>query len=235
MVKKLLIILLIVMLLVVPFISLPQMLNEEETTTNVNTSLEIETTIEESEYIEVTDEEIEAPTETTTETTEATEEETEVITTEELEVTEETTVEENEEVIVDVEVIVKESNVVEGDLGIFKIPSVNINVGLYAEGNAFQSSGKASVQYYQQYGICWIADHVNQDNFGNLRYVSIGDYVYVNDSCYVVSESIYYDNFYSDFYNCGFLGKLDYYCNIGGLVIQTCEGNGARIVYCTKN
>lgn len=115
-----------------------------------------------------------------------------------------------------------------GDLGIFSIPSAGINVGLYSDANAFQSSGKASIQYYSQYGIKWVADHVNQDGFWNLKYVSIGSEVYVNDTCYIVYDSIYAADYYSNFNSyLHYIGEAD-------LFIQTCEGDGARLVLCRK-
>lgn len=115
-----------------------------------------------------------------------------------------------------------------GDLGVFSIPSIGINVGLYSDANAFQSTGKASIQYYSQYGIKWVADHVNQDGFWNLKYVSIGSEVYVNDSRYIVYDSIYAADYYSNFNSyLHYIGEAD-------LFIQTCEGDGARLVLCTK-
>jgi len=116
-----------------------------------------------------------------------------------------------------------------GDLGIFSIPSAGINVGLYSDANAFQSTGKASIQYYSQYGIKWVADHVNQDGFWNLKYVSIGSEVYVNDTCYIVYDSIYAADYYSNFNSyLHYIGEAD-------LFIQTCEGDGARLVLCRKS
>lgn len=127
--------------------------------------------------------------------------------------------------------------VVNGDAGRLEIPSIGINVGLYYDGNAFQSSGKASYQYWIQYGKFWITDHVNQDNFGSLRNISIGSSVYVyneDGSCnaYTVAESIYFEDYYSNFAGCGATAKMSDYKNVGGLVIQTCEGNGARLIFC---
>lgn len=139
------------------------------------------------------------------------------------------------EVIIEDTPVIEEPKVIAGDLGIISVPSAKINVGLYSDGSAYNAKNKASVQYYESYGICWIADHVHQDNFNNLKNVNVGDCVYINDTCYIVCENVYYDNFYTDFSGCGFLAKLgDYYTN-GGIAIQTCEQNGARIVYCTKN
>ena len=113
-----------------------------------------------------------------------------------------------------------------GDLGTFSIPSAGINVGLYSDGNAFQSSGCASVQYYNQYGIKWIADHVNQDGFWNLKNVAIGDTVYVNDTAYTVVDNVYAADYYSNF------NAWVSYIGDSTLVIQTCEGDGARLVRC---
>lgn len=118
------------------------------------------------------------------------------------------------------------TSVVAGDLGIFSIPSIGINVGLYSDGNAYNSSGKASVFYYNQYGIHWIGDHVNQDGFGNLKNISIGTTVYINDTAYTVQDSIYADDYYTNFE-----AWLSYISDCR-LVIQTCEGNGARLVRC---
>lgn len=123
-------------------------------------------------------------------------------------------------------VIVYTPTVTAGDLGILSIPNANINVGLYSDGNAFQSSGKASVQYYNQYGIKWIADHVNQDNFGNLRHLSIGSKVYVNDTEYTVVESVYAEDYYTNF------NAWVTYIGDSTLILQTCEGNGARLIKC---
>lgn len=126
------------------------------------------------------------------------------------------------------EEVVQENTTYAGDLGIFSIPSAGINVGLYSDANAFQSTGKASIQYYSQYGIKWVADHVNQDNFWNLKYVSIGSEVYVNDTCYIVYDSIYAADYYSNFNSyLHYIGEAD-------LFIQTCEGDGARLVLCRK-
>lgn len=127
--------------------------------------------------------------------------------------------------------------VTNGDAGHLEIPSIGVNVGLYYDGNAFQSSGKASYQYWVQYGKFWITDHCNQDNFGRLKNLGIGSSVYVYDedgSCrsYTVAESIYYEDYYSNFEGCGALSKMGDYKNVGGIVLQTCEGNGARLVFC---
>lgn len=113
-----------------------------------------------------------------------------------------------------------------GDLGTLSIPAAGINVGLYSDGNAFQSSGCASVQYYNQYGIKWIADHVNQDGFGNLKYLNIGDAVYINDTCYTVVDNVYAADYYSNFNAwVGYIGDST-------LILQTCEGDGARLIRC---
>lgn len=127
--------------------------------------------------------------------------------------------------------------VVNGDAGHLEIPSIGVNVGLYYDSNAFQSSGKASYQYWVQYGKFWIADHCNQDNFGSLKNIGIGSNVYVYDedgSCrtYTVAESIFYADYYSNFAGCGVMSKMSDYRNVGGLVIQTCEGDGARLIFC---
>lgn len=113
-----------------------------------------------------------------------------------------------------------------GDLGILSIPNAGIYVGLYSDGNAFQSSGKASVEYYNQYGIKWIADHVNQDGFGNLKNLSIGSKVYINDNEYTVINNIYAPDYYSNF------SAWVTYIGDSTLVLQTCEGDGARLVRC---
>lgn len=113
-----------------------------------------------------------------------------------------------------------------GDLGILSIPDAGIYVGLYSDGNAFQSSGKASVQYYNQYGIKWIADHVNQDGFWNLKNLSVGSTVYVNDQAYTVIESVYAADYYSNF------NAWVTYIGDSTLVLQTCEGDGARLIRC---
>lgn len=60
-------------------------------------------------------------------------------------------------------------------------------------------------------------------------------YVYGEDgSCrtYTVAESVYYADYYSNFEGCGALSKMGDYRNVGGIVLQTCEGNGARLVFC---
>ena len=113
-----------------------------------------------------------------------------------------------------------------GDLGILNIPNAGINVGLYSDGNAYQSSGKASVEYYNQYGVKWIADHINQDGFWNLKNLSIGSTVYVNDRAYTVVDNIYAADYYSNF------GAWVDYIGDSTLVLQTCEGNGARLIRC---
>ena len=113
-----------------------------------------------------------------------------------------------------------------GDLGILNIPNARIYVGLYSDANAFQSSGKASVQYYNQYGIKWIADHCNQDGFWNLKNLSVGSTVYVNDTAYTVVDNVYAADYYSNFNAwVGYIGDST-------LVLQTCEGDGARLVRC---
>ena len=119
-----------------------------------------------------------------------------------------------------------EPTVVSGDLGILKIPYASIEVRLYSDGNAFQSSGKAYVQYYVQYGIKWIADHANQDNFGNLRNLSIGSKVYINDTEYTVVDNVYAADYYSNF------SAWVSYIGDSKLILQTCEGDGARLVRC---
>lgn len=113
-----------------------------------------------------------------------------------------------------------------GDLGILNIPNAGIYVGLYSDGNAYQSSGKASVQYYNQYGVKWIADHVNQDGFWNLKNLSIGSTVYVNDTAYTVVDNVYAADYYSNF------NAWVTYIGDSTLVLQTCEGDGARLVRC---
>ena len=172
-------------------------------------------------------------TEATTEepTTETTTEE--IITTEEVvqEPTTDTTTEEitTEEITTEAtteEVVVQEPTTAAGDLGILSIPDAGIYVGLYSDANAFQSSGKASCQYYTQYGIKWIADHVNQDGFGNLKYLSIGSKVYINDAEYTVVDSVYAADYYSNFQ------AWVSYIEESPLVLQTCEGDGARLVRC---
>lgn len=120
----------------------------------------------------------------------------------------------------------QEPTATKGDLGILSIPNAGIYVGLYSDGNAFQSRGKASVQYYNQYGIKWIADHVNQDNFGNLRNLSIGSKVYINDTAYTVVDSVYAADYYSNF------DAWVSYIDESPLILQTCEGNGARLIRC---
>ena len=177
-----------------------------ETTTEVTTE---ETTTE------VTTEE--TTTDTTTEeiTTEATTETTTEATTEEI--TTDATTE---------EVVVQEPTTSAGDLGILSIPDAGIYVGLYSDANAFQSSGKASVQYYTQYGIKWIADHVNQDGFWNLKTISIGSKVYINDHEYTVVDSVYAADYYTNF------AAWVSYIEDSPLVLQTCEGDGARLVRC---
>lgn len=113
-----------------------------------------------------------------------------------------------------------------GDLGILNIPNAGIYVGLYSDANAFQSSGKASVQYYNQYGIKWIADHCNQDGFWNLKNLGVGSTVYVNDTAYTVVDNVYAADYYSNFNAwVGYIGDST-------LVLQTCEGDGARLVRC---
>lgn len=127
--------------------------------------------------------------------------------------------------------------VTNGDAGRLEIPSIGVNVGLYYDSNAFQSSGKASYQYWVQYGKFWITDHCNQDNFSSLKNLGIDSSVYVygeDGSCrtYTVAESVYYADYYSNFEGCGALSKMSDYRNVGGIVLQTCEGNGARLVFC---
>lgn len=124
-----------------------------------------------------------------------------------------------------------------GDAGHLDIPDIGVNVGLYYDSNAFQCSGKASYQYWIQYGKFWIADHVNQDGFGSLKNLCIGSVVNVCDEdgvcrSYTVAESVYYADYYSNFEGCGALSKMSDYRNVGGIVLQTCEGNGARLVFC---
>lgn len=113
-----------------------------------------------------------------------------------------------------------------GDLGILNIPNAGIYVGLYSDGNAYQSSGKASVQYYTQYGIKWIADHCDQDGFWNLKYLSVGSTVYINDTAYTVVDNVYAADYYSNF------NAWVSYIGDSTLVLQTCEGDGARLVRC---
>ena len=182
-----------------------------------------------------TTEPVSQTTETTTDTTiEATTEEitteatTEDITTEACTtetITEATTEEITTEATTE-EVVVQEPTTAAGDLGILSIPDAGIYVGLYSDANAFQSSGKASVQYYTQYGIKWIADHVNQDGFGNLKYLSIGSKVYINDTEYTVVDSVYASDYYTNF------AAWVSYIEESPLVLQTCEGDGARLVRC---
>ena len=124
------------------------------------------------------------------------------------------------------EVIVQEPTTSAGDLGILSIPDAGIYVGLYSDANAFQNSGKASCQYYTQYGIKWIADHVNQDGFGNLKNISIGSKVYINDKEYTVIDSVYAADYYTNF------ASWVSYIEESPLVLQTCEGDGARLVRC---
>lgn len=122
--------------------------------------------------------------------------------------------------------IPEEPTTTAGDLGILNIPNAGIYVGLYSDGNAYQSSGKASVEYYNQYGIKWIADHCNQDGFWNLKNLSIGSTVYVNDTAYTVVDNVYAADYYSNFNAwVGYIGDST-------LVLQTCEGDGARLVRC---
>ena len=194
----------------------------------------IQTTEPVSQTTETTTEEItteatteETTTEATTEdiTTEATTEEitTEACTTE---TTTEATTEDITTEATTEEVVVQEPTTSAGDLGILSIPDAGIYVGLYSDANAFQSSGKASVQYYNQYGIKWIADHVNQDCFGNLKYLSIGSKVYINDVEYTVVDSVYAADYYTNF------AAWVSYIEESPLVLQTCEGDGARLVRC---
>ena len=180
---------------------------ESEPTTEVTTE---EPTTEEIIVEEQTTEEV--TTETTTEETTTEVETTEATT----ETTTDATTEE----------VVQEPTTTAGDLGILSIPDAGIYVGLYSDANAFQSSGKASVQYYTQYGVKWIADHVNQDGFGNLKYLSVGSKVYINDVEYTVVDSVYAADYYSNF------SAWLSYIGDSTLVLQTCEGDGARLVRC---
>ena len=214
---SIMIIILVLMLLshttFLPFDTVSQKSDELNTQT-------IETYIEEETTEEVVD--LEPTTEATTEVT------TEEVIAEET-TTEESTTEVNTETTTEVtteEVVVQEHTVTAGDLGILSIPDAGIYVGLYSDANAFQSSGKASVQYYTQYGVKWIADHVNQDNFWNLKYVSIGSKVYINDREYTVVDSVYAADYYSNF------SAWLPYIGDSTIVLQTCEGDGARLVRC---
>ena len=214
-----------------PFDTVSQKSDELNTQT-IETYIDEETTEEvvESEPIS------EATTEATTEEIIVEEPTTEDFTTEEQtteEVTTETTTEEvttetTTETTTDAttEEVVQEPTTTEGDLGILSIPDAGIYVGLYSDANAFQSSGKASVQYYAQYGVKWIADHVNQDGFGNLKYLSVGSKVYINDTEYTVVDSVYATDYYSNF------SAWLPYIGDSTLVLQTCEGDGARLVRC---
>ena len=203
--------------------------SDELNTHTIETYIEEETTeevIESEPTTEATTEEIIVEEQTTEETT--TEEQTTEATTEE-QTTEVETTEATTETITDAtteEVLVQEPTVKAGDLGILSIPDAGIYVGLYSDANAFQSSGKASVQYYTQYGVKWIADHVNQDGFGNLKYLSIGSKVYINDVEYTVVDSVYAADYYSNF------SAWLPYIGDSTLVLQTCEGDGARLVRC---
>ena len=189
---------------------------EEETTEEV---VESEPTTEVT--TEATTEEVIVEEPTTEEfTTEATTEET----TTEVETTTEATTATTTEATT--EEVVQEPTATAGDLGILSIPDAGIYVGLYSDANAFQSSGKASVQYYAQYGVKWIADHVNQDGFGNLKYLSVGSKVYINDREYTVVDSVYAADYYSNF------STWLPYISDSTLVLQTCEGDGARLVRC---
>ena len=214
----------------VPFDTVSQKSDELNTTT-IETYIEEETTedVVESEPIseattEATTEEVivkeptteEVTTETTTEETTTEVETTEVTTEATTETTTDATTEE----------VVQEPTTTAGDLGILSIPDAGIYVGLYSDANAFQSSGKASVQYYTQYGVKWIADHVNQDGFGNLKYLSVGSKVYINDREYTVVDSVYAADYYSNF------SAWLPYIGDSTLVLQTCEGDGARLVRC---
>ena len=192
---------------------------EEETTEDV---VESEPTVEETEatteeaIVEEPTTEVENTEELTTEatTTESTSEQTE-LENQDKDPTEATT-----------QQTTQGTTTTAGDLGILRIPDAGIYVGLYSDGNAFQSRGKASVEYYNQYGVKWIADHVNQDNFGNLRNLSIGSKVYINDHEYTVVDSVYAADYYSNF------SAWVSYIDESPLVLQTCEGNGARLVRC---
>ena len=205
--------------------------SDELITQTIDTYTEEETTeeVDESEPIseattEATTEEIIVEEQTTEEVTiETTTEET----TTEVETTEATT-EATTETTTDAttEEVIQEPTTSAGDLGILSIPDAGIYVGLYSDANAFQSSGKASVQYYAQYGVKWIADHVNQDGFGNLKYLSVGSKVYINDIEYTVVDSVYAADYYSNF------SAWLSYIGDSTLVLQTCEGDGARLVRC---
>ena len=185
----------------------------------------IQTTEPVSQTTETTTEDTteEVTTEATTEET-TTEDITEDVTTEAT--TEETTTEDITTEATTEEVVVQEPTTAAGDLGILSIPDAGIYVGLYSDANAFQSSGKASVQYYTQYGIKWIADHVNQDGFGNIKYLSVGSKVYINDQEYTVIDSVYAADYYTNF------ASWVSYIEESPLVLQTCEGDGARLVRC---
>ena len=185
----------------------------------------IQTTEPVSQTTETTTEDTteEVTTEATTEET-TTEDITEDVTTEAT--TEETTTEDITTEATTEEVVVQEPTTSAGDLGILSIPDAGIYVGLYSDANAFQSSGKASVQYYTQYGIKWIADHVNQDGFGNIKYLSVGSKVYINDQEYTVIDSVYAADYYTNF------ASWVSYIEESTLVLQTCEGDGARLVRC---
>ena len=205
--------------------------SDELITQTIDTYTEEETTeeVDESEPIseattEATTEEIIVEEQTTEEVTiETTTEET----TTEVETTEATT-EATTETTTDAttEEVIQEPTTSAGDLGILSIPDAGIYVGLYSDANAFQSSGKASVQYYAQYRVKWIADHVNQDSFGNLKYLSVGSKVYINDIEYTVVDSVYAADYYSNF------SAWLSYIGDSTLVLQTCEGDGARLVRC---
>ena len=196
--------------------------SDELNTQTIETYIEEETTEEVAESEPIS----EATTEVTTEEVIVEEPTTEEVTTETI--TEETTTETTAETTTDAttEEVVQEPTTTAGDLGILSIPNAGIYVGLYSDANAFQNSGKASVQYYTQYGVKWIADHVNQDGFWNLKYLSVGSKVYINDREYTVVDSVYAADYYSNF------SAWLSYIGDSTLVIQTCEGDGARLVRC---
>lgn len=127
-----------------------------------------------------------------------------------------------------------------GAVGRWSIPSVGINVATYqgVTGDAATNQEVCdrwdSAVYWLHYcTIPVIADHSNQE-FSTLKYVSVGDYAYMDygsyAQSYICTKVIYGHNNDGLLCDDNWTPLYTYDYNVGGITCYTCNGNSYNIL-----
>lgn len=127
-----------------------------------------------------------------------------------------------------------------GAVGRWSIPSVGINVATYqgvtgdAATNQEVCDRWGSAVYWLHYcTIPVIADHSNQE-FSTLKYVSVGDYAYMDygsyAQSYICTKVIYGHNNDGLLCDDNWTPLYTYDYNVGGITCYTCNGNSYNIL-----